>query len=287
MDKDSDWSKIIENKSSWRLSGLKELLHSRELLMRFVYRDFVTLYKQTVLGPIWFFMQPLIMMLAYVLVFSNIAKIPTDGIPPALFYLSGIILWNYFSESFNQSADTFNENQNIFGKVYFPRLIVPFSKLISGLIKFCIQFFLFISFYIYYSFNGADIFYNKYLFIFPVLVLLTGLIGLGMGLFFTSLTTKYRDLKFLMQFGIQILMFCTPVIYPMSTIPESASVLSIRSIMYLNPLSHIIESFKFVFLGSGEFTVNGLLYSFVFSLIIFFSGIAIFNRTEKTFIDTI
>lgn len=287
MDKDSDWSKIIENKSSWRLFGIKELLHSRELLMRFVYRDFVTLYKQTVLGPIWFFMQPVIMMLAYVLVFSNIAKIPTDGIPPALFYLSGIILWNYFSESFNQSADTFNENQNIFGKVYFPRLIVPFSKLISGLIKFCIQFFLFIGFYIYYFLQDADILYNKYLFIFPVLVLLTGLIGLGMGLFFTSLTTKYRDLKFLMQFGIQILMFCTPVIYPMSTIPQSASVFSIRSIMYLNPLSHIIESFKFVFLGSGEFTVNGLLYSFIFSLIIFFSGIAIFNRTEKTFIDTI
>ena len=218
------WSKVIDSKSRFGSLGLRKVIQNRELIYRFIYRDFVTLYKQTILGPIWYFLQPIIMMLAYMLVFNNLAKIPTDGLPPSLFYLSGIILWNYFSESFTQTADTFNENQHIFGKVFFPRLIMPIAKIASGLLKFTIQFILFLCFYFYFLSKNADIIYSHYIFIFPFIVLFTGLTGFGLGLVFTSLTIRYRDLKFLLQFGIQILMFCTPIIYPMSIVNSQGQV---------------------------------------------------------------
>ena len=226
-------------------------------------------------------------MLAYMLVFNNIAKISTDNLPPSLFYLNGIILWNYFSESFTNTADTFNQNQNIFGKVYFPRLIMPLSKIISGLIKFIIQFLLFLFFYFFFMGQGYEFNSSVYIFTFPFLVIMVGLIGLGLGLFFTSLTIRYRDLKFLLQFGIQILMFCTPIIYPMSSISQSASGGLIRNVMFFNPLSHIIECFKYLFLGRGEVTLHGLFYASIFSISICVLGIFIFNRSEKTFIDNI
>jgi lipopolysaccharide transport system permease protein len=221
------------------------------------------------------------------LVFNNIAKISTDAVPPSLFYLSGIILWNYFSETFTNTADTFNQNQNIFGKVYFPRLVVPLSKLISGLIKFTIQFLLFLVFYVYFISKGYEFNLSQNIYLFPFLVVMVGFIGLGLGLIFTSLTIRYRDLRFLLQFGIQILMFCTPVIYPMSSISKSLDGDLIRNYMFYNPMSHIIECFRYLFLGKGEIMVGGLIYSFVFSLLIGVIGVYIFRRSEKTFIDNI
>ena len=286
MSDEEYWSKVIDSESRFGSIGLRKVFQNRELIYRFIYRDFVTLYKQTILGPTWYFLQPIIMMLAYILVFNNIAKIPTDGLPPSLFYLSGIILWNYFSESFTQTADTFNENQHIFGKVFFPRLIIPIAKISSGLLKFTIQFFLFLCFYFYFLSKNVDIHYSYYIFIFPSIVVITGLTGFGLGLVFTSLTIRYRDLKFLLQFGIQILMFCTPIIYPMSVVNAQGESI-IGNIMFFNPLSHLIESFKYLFLGQGNISFYGLLYSFSFTIIICLVGILIFNRSEKTFIDSI
>ncbi len=285
MLQNSNWTKIIDSKSN--KINLKDIFYYKELVYRFVYRDFITLYKQTILGPVWYFIQPIIMMLAYMLVFNNIAKISTDAVPPSLFYLSGIILWNYFSETFTNTADTFNQNQNIFGKVYFPRLVIPLSKLISGLIKFIIQFLLFLIFYFYFTTKGYEFNVSQNIYLFPFLVIMVGLIGLGLGLIFTSLTVRYRDLKFLLQFGIQILMFCTPIIYPMSSISKSSDGSLIRNFMFYNPMSHIIECFRYLFLGKGEITFEGLIYSFAFSLLIVVIGVYIFRRSEKTFIDNI
>ena len=281
------WTRVIGEEQNLFKLKLNELFKYKDLLFRFIYRDFVTLYKQTILGPIWYFIQPIMMMLAYVIVFGNIAKISTDGIPQPLFYLSGIIVWNYFSECFLQTSDTFNENQNLFGKVYFPRLIIPLSKSISGLLKFCVQFLLFLFFFFYYLYNGVIINPSYYIALFPLLLIVMAMLGLGLGLVFTSITVKYRDLKFFIQFGIQLLMFATPIIYPLSSIGHSASQLKIRTFMYLNTFTHILETFRFVFLGKGEVYIEGLIYSFVFSFIVLVVGVLIFNKSEKTFIDKI
>jgi lipopolysaccharide transport system permease protein len=249
----------------------------------FVRRDIVTVYKQTILGPIWYFLQPLLTMLVYVVVFANIAGISTDGIPQALFYLSGIIIWNYFSECFMQTSDTFSQNQDMFGKVYFPRLILPLSKVVSGLIKFFIQFLLFVGFYIYFLIMGTEIAPNvTFLITLPLLLFQMAALGLGLGLIFTSLTTKYRDLKFLVQFGVQLLMYATPIIYPISTIPDKFKIY-----ILLNPLSQIVETFKLAFLGKGEFLVGSMIYSLCFTLVILLIGILIFNKTERSFMDTV
>jgi lipopolysaccharide transport system permease protein len=242
----------------------------------------VTVYKQTVLGPIWFFVQPIMTMLVYIVVFGNIAGIPTDGIPKPLFYLSGIIIWNYFSECFLKTSDTFTVNQDMFGKVYFPRLIMPLSKVVSGLIKFFIQFILFLVLYLYFLVDGVPVQLGFELLLVPYFIVLMALLGLGFGLIFTSMTTKYRDLKFLIQFGVQLLMYATPIIYPMSEIPEK-----IRYFIFFNPLSHIVEGFKLAFLGQGSLTTSGLLYSSACTLIVLIVGILIFNKTEKTFVDTV
>jgi lipopolysaccharide transport system permease protein len=218
----------------------------------------------------------------YIFVFGNIAKLPTDGLPQPIFYLSGIIMWNYFSECFIRTSDTFTQNAGVFGKVYFPRLITPISLLISNVLKFLIQFALFFAFCIYYWSSGLDVNIQPEIVIFPVLILLLALTGVGFGLIFSSLTTKYKDLKFLIAFGVQLIMYATPVIYPMSTLPSN-----IQSILWWNPLTHIIEAFKFAFLGAGSFDVNGLIYSTFFALIILFFGIIIFNKTEKSFMDTV
>jgi lipopolysaccharide transport system permease protein len=249
----------------------------------FVRRDIVTVYKQTILGPIWYFLQPLLTMLVYVVVFANIAGISTDGIPQALFYLSGIIIWNYFSECFMQTSDTFSQNQDMFGKVYFPRLILPLSKVVSGLIKFFIQFLLFVGFYLYFLIIGTEIAPNiMFLITVPLLLIQMAALGLGLGLIFTSLTTKYRDLKFLVQFGVQLLMYATPIIYPISTIPDKFKIY-----ILLNPLSHIVETFKLAVLGKGEFLVGSMIYSLCFTLVILLIGILIFNKTERSFMDTV
>ncbi len=282
MDKNENWDIILKPKRSLFDVNLKQVYDYRDLLFLFVKRDIITTYKQTILGPIWFFVQPILTTVIYVFVFGNIAKIPTESIPQPLFYMAGIVLWNYFAESFNQTADTFSQNANIFGKVFFPRLIVPLSKVISALIKFLIQFSLFLALYFYYYFNTTSIHPSYLIVLLPFLLLLMAGLGLGFGLIFSSLTTKYKDLKFLIQFAVQLLMYATPIIYPLSSIPSNY-----QFWIKLNPLTHIIETFKTVFLGTGNFSINGLLYTTVFTLITLTLGILIFNRTEQKFMDTV
>ena len=277
-----DWDVILKPKRKLLDLNLKSLWRYRDLLFLFVKRDIIIIYKQTILGPLWFFIQPVMTTIIYIFVFGNIAKLPTDDLPKPIFYLSGIIMWNYFSECFLRTSDTFTQNAGVFGKVYFPRLITPISLLISNVLKFLIQFALFFAFCIYYWSSGLDINIQPEIIIFPVLVLLLALIGVGFGLIFSSLTTKYKDLKFLIAFGVQLIMYATPVIYPMSTLPSN-----IQNILWWNPLTHIIEAFKFSFLGAGSFNLNGLIYSLCFALFVLFSGIIIFNRTEKSFMDTV
>lgn len=279
---DSGWDLVIGPRRHLLDIKLREIWDYRDLVFMFVKRDIVTVYKQTILGPIWFFVQPIMTTLVFMLVFGNIAKISTDGIPQPLFYLAGIIMWNYFSEAFNATSTTFVTNANIFGKVYFPRLIVPLSLVISGLLKFFIQFGLFLAVWLYFLVRQVDIQPNAWMFATFYLLLLMAGLGLGFGIIFSSLTTKYRDLKFLIQFGVQLAMYATPIIYPMSTLGER-----MRSVMWWNPIAHIIETFKYGFLGAGEVSIGGLVYSTFFTLIVLTAGIIIFNRTEQTFMDTV
>ncbi len=278
----NSWDLEIKPKKGWLDLNFKELIQYKDLLFLFVKRDVVVVYKQTILGPLWFFIQPILTTLIFTFVFGNIAKIPTDGIPPVLFYLSGIVLWNYFAECFNQTSDTFIQNASIFGKVYFPRLILPLSKVISGLIKFFIQFLLLIAVYLFYLNQGSLIQMQASILLFPVLIILMAGIGLGLGLIFTALTTKYRDLRFLIQFGVQLLMYATPVIYSLQSLPEKY-----RSWIALNPLSHLIEIFRNGLLGTGRLDLYGLLYTTIFTSIILLAGMIIFNRNEKSFMDTV
>lgn len=265
--------------------NFKEIWDYRDLLTMFVKRDIVTVYKQTVLGPIWFVVQPILTTAIYIVVFGNIAKIPTDGVPMILFYLAGIVMWNYFSEAFNTTAKTFTENANIFGKVYFPRLIMPMSKVVSGLIKFGIQLAFFLVVYAYYLVTNADsIAPNATLLLLPVYLIIMAAMGLGAGIIFTSLTTKYRDLTFLLSFGVQLFMYATPVIYPLSTIAEGSTM---RLLLLANPLTPLVEGFKYAFLGQGYFSWIALGYSTLFTTTLLIVGIVIFHRTERNFIDTV
>lgn len=265
--------------------NFKEIWDYRDLLSMFVKRDVVTVYKQTVLGPIWFIVQPILTTVIYMVVFGNIAKIPTDGVPMILFYLAGIVIWNYFSEAFNTTAKTFTENANIFGKVYFPRLIMPMSKVVSGLIKFGIQLAFFLVVYAYYIFTGSPaIASNWTLLLLPVYVCIMAAMGLGAGIIFTSMTTKYRDLTFLLTFGVQLLMYATPVIYPISTLDRGSK---LWMVIMANPLTPLVEGFKYAFLGQGYFSWMALGYSAGFTTVLLIVGIVVFHRTERNFIDTV
>ena len=261
---------------------LKDIWYYRDLLLLFVRRDFVATYKQTILGPMWFIIQPLLTTIVFTIIFGNIAKLSTDGIPPMLFYLAGVTAWNYFAECLRKTSDTFMANAGIFGKVYFPRIIVPISMTITNLITFGIQFVLFIGFLIYYMATGSSVTPNWYMLTFPLLIVTMGIMGLGFGLFLTSMTTKYRDFKFLVAFGVQLLMYATPVIYPVSQIPEKY-----HWIMLANPMTSIIEMFRFSYLGAGNISWIGLSYSVGFTIVLFLSGLIIFNKTEKNFMDTV
>ncbi len=262
---------------------LGEIWRYRDLLFMFVKRDLITVYKQTILGPMWFLLQPVLTTAMYMLVFGNIAKISTDGMPQILFYLSGVVLWGYFSDCFTKISNTFTQNAGIFGKVYFPRLIVPFSELVSGFVKFTIQFYLFAVIYIYYLRSGnTAIQPNWTLYLVPVYVAMIAAMGLASGLIFSSLTTKYRDLKHLLVFGVQLLMYATPVIYPVSTIPEKY-----QPYILANPLTPIFEGFKYAFLGSGHFSWDELAYSAGITAVLLFLGVIIFHQTERNFIDTV
>lgn len=263
--------------------NFKEIWFYRDLLYMFVKRSIITVYKQTILGPIWFIVQPIMTTGMYMLVFGRIANISTDGLPQILFYLSGIVIWNYFHECFNQTAHTFNQNAQIFGKVYFPRLIIPFAEVLSGLIKFFIQLSIFIIIYLYFLYSGnSAIQPNWTLALVPVYIVLMAGIGLAAGLIFSSLTTKYRDLNHLLTFGIQLLMYATPVIYPVSTVPEKYKIF-----IQANPLTPVLEGFKYAFLGAGHFSWQALAYSGGFMTILLFMGIIIFHQTERNFIDTV
>lgn len=277
-----EWTTTIRPNPGWLQIDLGELWRARELILMFVRRDFLATYKQTILGPLWFFIQPLLTTLTFTLVFGNIAKLSTDGLPKLLFYLSGVTAWSYFAECLTKTSETFNANANIFGKVYFPRLAVPFSIVISNLIRFGIQFVLFLGFYAYYLIIGTPIRPTFALVLVPLLVLIMAALGLGCGIIVSSLTTKYRDLRFLVQFGTQLLMYGTPVIYPLSRLPDQY-----RWIVVCNPMSAVIETFRFAFLGTGQFSWSHLGLSAAISVVILTVGIVLFNRVEKSFMDTV
>jgi len=279
---DKDWDLIISGKKNLISFQLADIWRFRDLLYMLVKRDFVVFYKQTILGPLWFFIQPILTALMYIIVFSRIAKVSTDGMPPILFYLSGTIIWNYFADCLNNTSNTFVTNANLFGKVYFPRIVVPLAKVISGMLKFFIQFGLFLSVYIYYIATGLNIQITSAIFFLPIMILLMGMLGLGLGIFFTSLTTKYRDLGFLITFGVQLLMYATPVIYPLSSVPEKY-----RMIILLNPMTPVLEGFRMAFLGTGTFELVHLAISCAVTLAIFLVGLVVFNYTEKDFMDTV
>lgn len=250
--------------------------------MLFVRRDFVSRYKQTILGPLWFVLNPLISTLMYTLVFAGIAKISTEGMPPQLFYLSGIVGWSYFATCLNGTSTTFVSNAGIFGKVYFPRLAAPISVIISSIVQLGIQLLLMAIFMLYYSITGYDIQINWYILYLPLLVINLAFLGLGIGIIFSALTTKYRDLSNLMGFGVQLWMYITPVIYPSSSVPEKY-----RIFVYINPVAPLVDAFKYGLIGAGEFNPARLLYSVIVTLILLFVGVVLFNRTEQNFMDTV
>jgi lipopolysaccharide transport system permease protein len=277
------WSLIIKPKTSWFDFHLQDLWRYRDLLFMFVKRDFVSMYKQTILGPIWFLIQPLLTTIMFIVVFDRVAKIPTDGAPPALFYLSGLVIWNYFAACLNKTATTFTDNAGIFGKVYFPRLIVPLSNVISALISFGIQMALFLVLLGYfYLILEYPIEFNSYILLLPILLLLVAALGLGMGIIISSVTTKYRDLVFLVSFGVQLLMYATPVIYPLSFFSGKY-----KLFLLLNPITPIMEMFRYSVLGVGEYNLWHLGYSLIFTVVILLTGVVLFNRVEKSFMDVV
>jgi lipopolysaccharide transport system permease protein len=277
-----DWTEVIGSKTRWFSINWSEIWGYKDLLYMLVKRDFVTFYKQTILGPLWFIFQPIIMTFTYVIIFGNIAGISTDGIPQFLFYLSGITLWSYFSESLNKVSTVFKDNANMFGKVYFPRLIMPMSIVVSGLIKLGIQFLIFLIVLAYYLVFVGNIHPNFWVLVSPFLIFLLALQSLGLGMIISSLTTKYKDLVFLVTFGIQLFMFLTPVIYPASILPSN-----LKFIIELNPLTGIFECFRYGFLGAGAFQPIMLVYSAISALGIFLLGTVIYNKVEKDFMDTV
>ena len=277
------WTTIIKpHNKLWQID-FKELWQYRDLLSMYVKRDVITQYKQTILGPLWFIIQPLLTTIMYMIVFGGIAGISTDGLPQALFYLAGISVWQYFADCLNKTSSTFITNQNIFGKVYFPRLIAPLSVCISGLVKFGIQVLLFLVVYAYYLIIGVHIAPTIELLLLPVLVLIIAALALGFGIIVSSLTTKYRDLTILFTFVVQLWMYGTPVIYPLSYINNE----TLKLLMKLNPVTGVVETFKYAFLGVGEFSWGLLAYSAGFAVIILVIGVVIFNKVQRSFMDTV
>uniref|UniRef100_UPI00404731C6 ABC transporter permease n=1 Tax=Algoriphagus sp. TaxID=1872435 RepID=UPI00404731C6 len=279
---DKKWDLVIDGSSTLLDLKFKDLWRYRDLLVMFVKRDFVSFYKQTILGPLWFFIQPLFTTIVFTFVFGGLAGISTDGLPQPLFYLAGITAWNYFADCLTKTSTVFKDNASIFGKVYFPRLIMPLSIVASNLVRFGVQLILFLGMMAYYAWQGAAFAPTWALLMFPVLVLMMALLGLGLGLIITAMTTKYRDLAFLVTFGVQLLMYATTVIYPLSAAP-----ITYKYIIELNPMTGIIEAFRYSFLGKGEFSTWSVGYSAMVTLFVLIMGIVIFNKTEKTFVDTV
>lgn len=280
--KEEEWDLEVTPERGLFELPLMDIWHFRDLLVLMVRRDVVSFYKQTILGPLWFFIQPVFTTLVFVFVFGNLAGLSTDGLPQFLFYLAGITAWNYFADCLIKTSTVFRDNAQLFGKVYFPRLVVPLSIVTGNLIRFGVQFFLFMGVWLYFFLQGSDIFLTWAALLFPILVLLMAFLGLGLGLMITAMTTKYRDLAFLVTFGVQLLMYATTVIYPLSSAPEKY-----RHLVALNPMTGIIETFRYAFLGEGMFSWALLGYSMLVALVVMFLGILIFNKTEQNFIDTV
>jgi len=278
-----NWDMVIQPQRRLLDLRLGELWHYRDLVMLFVRRDFVSVYKQTILGPLWYLLQPLLTTITFTIIFGNIASLPTDGLPQFLFYMSGTVLWSYFSSCLTKTSETFVQNTHLFGKVYFPRLAVPVSVLISNLIMFVIQLAMFLGFVLFFALRDSSVHPNwEWILLSPILIMIMAGLALGFGIIISSLTTKYRDLRFLVQFGVQLLMYATPVIYPVSSIPDR-----FRWVIVANPMSPILEAFRYAFLGVGTVNNGQLLYSLIFMLISVFLGAIIFNRVEQTFMDTV
>lgn len=276
------WDEIIRPKRGIFDIRLYEIWNYRDLLVQLVKRDYVSVYKQTLLGPLWYLLQAFFTTFAFTVVFNKIANLPTEGIPPMLFYMAGIVCWNYFSQCLTKTSNTFVNNAGIFGKVYFPRLVVPISSIFSSLISFTIQLLFFMGFIVFYSFLGVNFNFNAALLLFPLLIIMMAMMGLGFGIIISSLTIKYRDFQYLITFGVQLLMYATPIIYPLSWIKGG-----LRYIMLLNPVTSIVETFRYSFLGIGELNWFNLGYSAVFSIVILFLGIIMFNRNERSFMDIV
>ncbi len=280
--KSQKWTEEIQAENSLMSINLLEVWNYRDLLLMLVKRDFITFYKQTILGPIWFFVQPIFTTIIYVILFGQVAKLSTDGLPQMPFYLAGITIWNYFSDSLSKTSTVFKDNASVFGKVYFPRLIMPLSIVVSNLMKFAIQFGLFISVVLYFTFVQKNIHPNIWILATPYLILLMAGFAMGLGMIFSSLTTKYKDLVFLLSFGIQLFMYATPVIYSISSIP-----LKYKWVVNVNPLTGIFECFRYAYLGSGEFNPFSLLTSTFTIIVLLFLGVIVFNKVEKSFMDTV
>ena len=278
------WSLEIRPEESLLHVDLGELWRYRSLFGMFVRRDIVTMYKQTILGPLWFFIQPVLTTIMYMVVFGGIAGISTDGLPQPLFYLSGICLWQYFADCLTRTSSTFIANAHVFGKVYFPRLVVPLSIVTSNLVRLFIQMFLFLAVYLYYLVaTDVPVHPNGHALLTPLLIVLLAGLGLGFGVFFSSFTTKYRDLTYLLSFFVQLWMYATPVIYPLSTISSA----KVRTVMLANPVTAIVETFKYGVLGVGSFSWGALVYSAAFCVVLLSVGVVVFNRVQRRFIDTV
>lgn len=279
----NEWDLVIEPQNSLLNLHLKDVWRYRDLLGLLVKRDFISFYKQTILGPLWFFIQPLFTTIIYVFIFGNLAGLSTDGLPQPLFYMAGIVAWNYFAECLTKTSTVFKDNANVFGKVYFPRLVMPLSIVASNLVKFGVQILLLFLTIIYFIvFKGYHFQFNVYLLLFPLMIVLMAMLGLGAGMLISALTTKYRDLTFLVTFGVQLLMYATPVIYPLSAAPEKY-----KFYIAANPLTPAIEGFRLGLLGKGDLSLFSLLYAIAVSVVILIVGIIVFNKVEKTFIDTV
>lgn len=279
---EQDWTQVITPRRPFFSFPIKEVLAYKDLLFLFVRRDFVAFYKQTILGPLWFFIQPILTTIIFTIIFGRVAKISTDGVPDILFYLAGVTAWNYFATCWQGTMDIFRINQQIFGKVYFPRVIMPLSVVITNLIRFGIQLLLFLLVYGYYLYADASIQPNLTILLFPLLVIMMAMFSLGLGMLVSALTVKYRDLTFLLQFAIQLAMYATPVVYPLSIVsPEK------QWILLINPMTSIVETFRYAFLGSGIFDPLHLILAVFVILVTFTFGLLVFNKTEQSFLDIV
>jgi len=282
MNNQQTWTEEIKSQKTLFSINFKEVWHYRDLLFLLVKRDFIVFYKQTILGPIWFFVQPILTTIIYVIIFGQVAKLSTDGLPQMAFYLSGITIWSYFSDVLNKTATVFQSNASIFGKVYFPRLIMPLAIVFSGLMKFLVQFTLFVCVVLYFTFVKGTIHPNLWILSTPFLLLLMAAFALGLGMIFSSMTTKYKDLTMLLSFGVQLFMYVTPVVYTVTSIPSQY-----KFIVRFNPLTSIFECFRYGYLGSGHFQPITLVYSAISIFVLLAVGVLIFNKVEKSFMDTV